>query len=141
VLLLDGRLTFESSHDHERHKSAQVREMMGRIRAIADANLDPPSEGTDSRSRRTWVTILSVNTHDGRTITERIDTPRGTHENPISWDELTGKAFMALSHVLPTERIEDLVRWVRGVDTAASARELRPFLEAPAAAGRSRGSR
>ena len=134
VLLLDGQVTFESSHDYERQRSAQVRELMGRIRAIADPSLDAPAGGTGAGSRRTWVTILSVNTRDGRTLTERVDAPRGTHENPISWDELTGKTFMVLRNVMGADRITDLVGWVRNVEAAASARELRPFLEAPRAA-------
>ena len=43
VLLLDGRITFASSHDYERHHSAPVREIMRHIRAVADTTLDPQS--------------------------------------------------------------------------------------------------
>jgi 2-methylcitrate dehydratase PrpD len=131
VLLIDGQVTFKSSHDYERLQSSPVRELMGRIRAIADPILDAPPDGTGAGTRRTWVTILSVNTRDGRRLTERVDTPRGTHENPISWDELTAKTFMVLRDVMSADRITDLVRWVRGIEGATSARELRPFLETP----------
>ena len=82
------------------------------------------------KSRRTWRAIVTVSTHDGRKVTERVDAPRGTHENPISWDELSAKTFMVLDKVMPSDRIEALVRWVRNVETAVSARELRPFMQA-----------
>jgi hypothetical protein len=65
-----------------------------------------------------------------------VDTPRGTHENPISWIELSNKTSMVLRNVMGPDQITDLVRWVRGVETAVSARELRPFLEAPGEAAR-----
>jgi 2-methylcitrate dehydratase PrpD len=132
ILLLDGRITFQSSHDYERHHAAEVRELMGRIRAVPDSTLDVAKDA-DVRSRRLWRAIVVVKTCDGRTLTERVDAPRGTHDNPMSWDELTAKARMALESVMDSDRIEALVRWVRGVETARSARELRPFLESVAA--------
>jgi 2-methylcitrate dehydratase PrpD len=131
VLLFDGRITFESSHDYERHQSDQVvREMMGRIRAVADLTLDV---AVGDAKVRTWRAIVVVHTRDGRTITERVETPRGTHENPMTWGDLSAKAYMVLDKVMPRDRIEDLVQWVKNVETASSARELRPFLETPEA--------
>jgi 2-methylcitrate dehydratase PrpD len=138
VLLLDGRITFASSHDYERYQSAPVRDIMARIRAVPDATLDVAIDDTNLRSRRTWRAIVAVNTRDGQTMRERVDTPRGTHENPMSWDDLTTKAFMVLEDVMSSDRIEDLVRWVRNVETAASARELRRFMETPRSSARPR---
>jgi 2-methylcitrate dehydratase PrpD len=134
VLLLDGTITFESSHDYERHRSDQaVHEMMRRIQAVADPSLDVAVGDTNLKSRRTWRGIVVVHLRDGRTLTERVDTPRGTHENPMSWEELAAKAYMVLDKVMPRSRIEDLLGWVKTVETASSARELRPFLESPVA--------
>jgi 2-methylcitrate dehydratase PrpD len=130
VLLFDGRITFESSHDYERHRSDQVREMMHRIKAVADPTLDVAADDSNVQSRRTWRAVVVVNTRDGKTITERVDTPRGTHENPMTWEEVSAKAFMVLDKVMPRDRIEALVRWVRNVETARSARELRAFFGA-----------
>jgi 2-methylcitrate dehydratase PrpD len=130
VLLLDGEITFASSHDYHRLNSPPVREMMSRVRVIADPTLDVQDE-FDLASRRTRHAIVTVTTRDGRELTERVDACRGDHTNPMSWDELTAKAQMALLDVMPKGHIDDLVQWVHGMETAGSVRELRPFLEAP----------
>jgi 2-methylcitrate dehydratase PrpD len=130
VLLLDGRITFQNSHDYERHGSTTVRELMRRIHAVPDPTLDA-ADGPDLATRRTWRANVTLVTRDGRRFTERVDKCRGTADNPMSWDEVASKAHMALTDVMPKNQIDDLVQWVLNVDSAASARELRPFLEAP----------
>lgn len=130
VLLIDGRITFASSHDYQRCQTAgSTRELMGRIKAVADPILDVPSDA-DVSKRRTWCAIVTVTTHAGNTLTRRVDTPRGTHENPLSWDQLISKTAAVLDQVLPPERIDALVAWVRGIEFVESTRELRPIMDA-----------
>ncbi len=134
VLLLDGELTFRSAHDYERHRSTPVREVMSRVHLVADPSLDVTEE-FDASKRRTRRAVVTVRCTDGRVLVERVDPCRGAHDNPMSWDELAGKAHMALAAVMPAGQVDDLVGWVRAADGSVSARELRPFLEAPGAAG------
>ncbi|GAA5194089.1 MmgE/PrpD family protein [Arthrobacter gyeryongensis] len=124
VLLLDGEVTFENSHDYVRHESAEVRAIMDRIRVVADAQLEPPSDS----AARTWRGMVTVTTKDRRVFSERVDACRGSHENPMSWDELAAKAHMALKGIMPAGQIDDLTQWTRESDSAGSCRELRPFL-------------
>ena len=128
VLLLDGRLTFQNSHDYERHDSAEVRQIMSRIRAVPDSSLDVVDE-SDHSSRRTWRAVVIVVTRDGRTLTERVDVCRGDHENPMSWEELTAKTHMVLAAVMPRTQVDELVQRVWTIEDAVSTREFRPFLE------------
>ena len=128
VLLLDGQISFASAHDYNRCRSAAAREVMRRIRAVPDSTLDA-APGADPASRRVWRASVVVRTMDGRSLIERVDTPRGTFENPISWEELQAKASATLDGVLSDRLIEDLVSWVRGVEMASSVRELRRFMD------------
>jgi 2-methylcitrate dehydratase PrpD len=124
VLLLDGEVSFEASHDYLRHKSPEVRAIMGRITVLPDEEMEPHADS----SARTWRGMVTVITRDGRTLSERVDACRGSNENPLSWDELTNKARMALRGLMPTAQIDDLTQWIRSCDSADSCRDLRPFL-------------
>jgi 2-methylcitrate dehydratase PrpD len=129
ILLLEGHITFENSHDYERLNSERVKEVMQRVRVIADPELVPSDEYIAANGR-TWRAIVTVETTDGRILTERVDACRGTHNNPISWDRLATKAHMALLGTMPEGQIDDLIKWVQDVDTATDSRDLRKFLAA-----------
>ncbi|MCH6470748.1 MmgE/PrpD family protein [Sinomonas terrae] len=129
ILLLEGRITFENSHDYERFESPEAAEIMRRVRLIGDPELDLSDEYIAANGR-TWRAIVTVETTDGRVLTERVDACRGAHNNPISWGRLADKAHMALQGVMPGGQVDDLIKWVQDVETATSSREIRAFLSA-----------
>lgn len=129
ILLLEGEITFENSHDYDRFTSDHVQTFMNHVRLIADPELDVTDEYVATHGR-TWRAIVTVKTRDGRSLSERVDACRGTHKNPISWDRLTMKAHMALLGTMPETHVRDLIKWVQEIEVAPSARELRTFLAA-----------
>lgn len=133
VLLLDGAITFENSHDYERHRSEDTRAVMARIRMVPDTELDIP-DVADPETRRTRRAIVTVRTLDGRTLTERVDNCLGSRGNPMSWKEVADKAHSVLDGVMGTDVVDDLVVRVRSFEKVCSARDLRRFFELPASA-------
>ena len=133
VMLSDGRITFASAHDYERHRSEEAQRLMARIHLVPDAALDPPDEA-DTANRRTRIATVTVTTKDGRTYSEHVDAPRGSRHNPMSWERLVGKAHGVLDGVMPAAMVDDLAEVVTGIEQLGSARDLRRFLEAPSPA-------
>ncbi|WP_311215000.1 MULTISPECIES: MmgE/PrpD family protein [unclassified Arthrobacter] len=127
ILLLEGQITFENSHDYGRFESRPVQELMRKIKLVPDPDLDVTDEYVATNGR-TWRAAVKVRTKDGRDLSERVDACLGTHRNPISWERLAAKAHMALLGAMSEGKIDDLIKWVQDVDTATSARDLRAFL-------------
>lgn len=126
ILLIDGEITFASSHDYARHQHPDVRGVMSRIRAIPDREMEPAPDS----ATRTWRGAVTVLTTDGRQFTERVDACRGSFENPLTWQELNSKAHMALAGVLTPNQVDDLTDWTESCDIGKKTRELRRFLSA-----------
>ena len=61
--------------------SPEVKEMMTRVRCVANPELDKEFPAK-------YTCITTIETNDGRTFNMRVDYPKGEPENPISWDEL-----------------------------------------------------
>ena len=108
VMLLDGGLTFASSHDVARRRDPAVQ---GLAR--------PPRQG-----------IVEVTTRDGRKLAHRTCAVRGTADNPMSRDEVEPKALDLLAPVLGGERARRLIDQIWRIEQVDQLRELRPLLEA-----------
>ncbi|MEC3853126.1 MmgE/PrpD family protein [Paenarthrobacter ureafaciens] len=129
VLLIDGEITFQNSHDYDRFNSREIREFMDRVRLVADPSLDVTDEFVADNGR-TWRAAVVVEMKDGRTLREQVDACWGTHKKPMTWHRLTGKAHMALRGTMVDEQIDALIEWVQSVESAESTREVRRFLSA-----------
>ena len=122
VMLLDGGLSFASSHDVARMRAPAVLDLKRRMTLVADRELSA------ARPRRQG--IVEVTTRDGRTLSHRTRAVRGTADNPMSRDEVETKALDLLAPVLGNMRARDLVKRVWAIERVADVRELRPLLEA-----------
>ena len=120
VMLLDGGLSFASSHDHTRMGDPAVRDLKARITLVPEAFL--------TRARPERQAIVEITLRDGRCVEHRTHTVRGTPENPMEEDEVDAKALDILAPVLGGERAQALVAAVRSLETLDSARDLRPLL-------------
>ena len=66
---------------------------------------------------------------DGRKVTERVETVRGTAGNPMTRDELIGKARDLIVPVLGTAKFDRLVEKIFALETVKNVTELRPLLQ------------
>jgi 2-methylcitrate dehydratase PrpD len=118
VMLLDGRVGFESSHDYGRMKAPDIAALSSRISVVADTEL-PRREGA-----------VNLTTADGRELGHHVAHVLGTTANPMSRDEVADKALDLITPVLGAGRAAELVEVVWGLDALADLRDLAPLIEA-----------
>jgi 2-methylcitrate dehydratase PrpD len=118
VLMIDGTLTFASTHDYERMKDARVRALRRRIRMVADPSLP----------RRAGVIELE-SPKAGKLAHETVHV-RGTAQNPMTEDEVAAKARDLIAPILGADRTEALIGRVLALESVADLRDLRSLTRA-----------
>ena len=118
LLVLDGGLTFLSSHDYGRMEDAEVLAFRQRIELVADADLP----------RR--QPVVEIDTTGGQSFSHRTMAVRGTPENPMTPHEVEAKADDLMAPVLGAARSAELIAMIRDIGALGDARELRPLLTA-----------
>jgi 2-methylcitrate dehydratase PrpD len=121
ILMLDGGLTFASTHDYARMADPAVRDLRTRIRLEADPNL-PRRAGA--------VELTSVRTGTVRHETAHV---RGTAANPMTEAEVAAKARDLMAPVLGPRRAARLIDRLLALETVADIRDLRPLTRPRAA--------
>ncbi|MEQ9606728.1 MAG: hypothetical protein RLN99_03585 [Kiloniellaceae bacterium] len=122
LALVDGGLTFASTHDHERMQDPTVLAVRRRIEAI------PSAELTAARPAR--QAIIEIDCADGRSLKHRTRAVLGTPDNPMTADQVEEKARDLMAPVLGARQTEDLIAALRDIETLDDLRQLRPLLQA-----------
>ena len=121
-MLIDGIVTFESSHDEARMRDSQVGALRKKVTLIGDPELQkllPSRQG-----------IITITLKDGRTLRHHTQAVRGTAQNPMTRAEVDEKCFHLLAPVLGKSRARKLVDRVWDLETVKDVRTLRPLLRA-----------
>ncbi|MEZ5933456.1 MAG: MmgE/PrpD family protein [Alphaproteobacteria bacterium] len=119
LALVDGGVTFASSHERSRMQDPAVLAVRKKIEAI------PSPELTVARPAR--QAIIEVDTVDGRSLRHHTRAVLGTPDNPMSEAEVEAKARDLIEPVLGEERADALIAAVRGIETVDNVTELRPL--------------
>jgi 2-methylcitrate dehydratase PrpD len=119
VMLLDGRVTFASSHDTRRMKDRKVLDMRKRIEYLGSAEL------TRAGGRQA---IVEIWTRDGRELRHHTPVVAGAWERPLSRQEVDDKCHDLIADVTGARRARQLLDWVWTLDKVADVSELRPLL-------------
>jgi 2-methylcitrate dehydratase PrpD len=120
VTLVDGALSFESSHSYERMQDPRVRAVQARVELVADRSLMDPAA---PRSGRVEVTL-----RDGRTVNHFTRHAPGTRENPLDSAAVADKARALVLPVAGAARTGAIIDRVNALDTLARVRELTRLL-------------
>jgi len=118
IMLLDGTVTFASSHDDARMSDPRVAALRQRIELIGDPE----------RERRTAE--VAIRLKDGKLLTATQEAVRGTPDNPMGHDEVDAKAFDLMAPILGKDRGRRLIDMIWSIETLSNARALRPLLTA-----------
>ena len=116
IMLLDGTVTFASSHDEARMDDPAVKSMRDRIELIAQSD----------RERRTAE--VEIRLTDGGSLTETQDAVRGTPDNPMERAEVDRKANDLMAPILGADRSRALIDQIWSIETLDNARALQPLL-------------
>jgi 2-methylcitrate dehydratase PrpD len=120
VMLLDGTVTFKSSHDEKRMRHPKVLELRKRIVLQGD---DALTRAMPSRQGMVEITLRG-----GRTLRHHTSAVRGTAENPMSRAEVDAKSYDLIAPIAGTARARKLCDAVWNLEKLRDVRKLRPLL-------------
>jgi 2-methylcitrate dehydratase PrpD len=126
LLLVDGRLGFESGHDLPRMHDPQIMALGDRISIDAQPG--------DEWVRHPRQAIVSVRLRSGAELVHHTRHVRGTPADPMTRAEVEAKARDLMAPVLGSARTEQLIERLALLEAVADVTELRPLLCASAAA-------
>jgi 2-methylcitrate dehydratase PrpD len=122
LMLLDGTVSFRSSHDAARMRRPEVLALRRRIELRGDEALSrvmPRREG-----------IVEIRLADGRELTHHTRAVRGTPANPMTRPEVEAKALDLAGPVVGGRRAAKLCAAIRGLEKIRDVRALRTLLRA-----------
>jgi 2-methylcitrate dehydratase PrpD len=122
VMLIDGRVTFVSSHDEKRMGDRRVLALRSRIELRGD---DALSAAMPSRQG-----IVEVSLRDGRKLKHHTRAVRGTAENPMTRAEVAEKSFALTAPIIGKARARKLCDAVWNLEKVRDLRTLRPLFRA-----------
>jgi 2-methylcitrate dehydratase PrpD len=122
VMLIDGKVTFASSHDEKRMRDREVLALRSRIELRGD---DALSAAMPSRQG-----IVEVILRDGRKLRHHTKAVRGSAENPMTRAEVDEKSYDLMAQVIGPARARELCDAVWKIEKVQDVRGLRPLLRA-----------
>lgn len=118
--LVDGQFSFAMAHDDERMRNDQaIQHLVGAM------TLEPDDELAMTRQAK-----LRLRTKSGDEYRQHVREVRGTVEDPMTSEEVEGKAAEISEPVLGAERSRELIRAVQSIEQVEDVTELRHLLEA-----------
>jgi 2-methylcitrate dehydratase PrpD len=121
VMLVDKTVTFRSAHDTPRMKDPAVLRQRAKVQLVHDEELE--------RLMPRREAIVEVTLNDSKQVSERVGNVRGTAENPMSREDIIGKARDLLAPVLGNATCQKLIDRVFAIESVKSVVELRPLLQ------------
>jgi len=117
MLLVDGKLTFDSIHDQTRMGDAEVLALRRKVTVIQSQEL------AQARPRR--QAIVNISTRDGRVLSHRTFAVRGTADNPMTATEVEAKALDLIDSVAGMRKAKGIVSAIRNIEGVGDVTELR----------------
>src|SRR6266481_7626991 len=122
IMLIDGNVTFASSHDQKRMRDRKVLALRARIELRGD---DALSAAIPSRQG-----IVEISLRNGRQFRHHTKAVRGTAENPMTRPEVDEKGYDLMAPVIGKTRARKLCDAVWKLEKIRDLRGLRPLLRA-----------
>ncbi len=122
VMLIDGIVTFESTHDEARMHNKRVLDLRRRITLLGDDTLTaamPSRQG-----------IVEIKLKDGRELRNHVKAVRGTADNPMTRAEVDEKCDHLMAPILGRARARKLCDAVWSIEKISSVTQLRTLLKA-----------
>ncbi|MEO7726889.1 MAG: MmgE/PrpD family protein, partial [Burkholderiales bacterium] len=118
LMLLDGDITFASSHDARRVRDPAVLKLRQRIALKGSAALGKTS---------TTQAIVEITTRTGARLLHHTKAVRGSATNPMTRDDVAGKARGLLAPSLGARRAKQLIDTVWNIEAVDDMRQLHPL--------------
>ena len=122
IMLIDGIVTFDSSHDEKRMKDRKVLDVRSRVELYGDDAL--------TRAMPSRQGILELTLRNGEVLRHHVKAVRGTADNPMTRAEVDEKCYHLLAPILGAKRARLLCDTVWTIEDVPNLRELRSLLRA-----------
>jgi 2-methylcitrate dehydratase PrpD len=126
VMLKDKTITFQAAHDKGRMQDPAILKLRSKVKLISDEEFE--------RRLPRWEATVELILSDGTLLTQHVDAPRGTVENPMTREEVAAKAHSLMEPVLGVAACNRLIQKVLGLEETKDIRELRPLISAKGSA-------
>jgi 2-methylcitrate dehydratase PrpD len=120
LMLVDGKVTFQSSHDQKRMRDRAVRALRRRIELRGDDGLTaalPSREG-----------IVEITLRDGRKLSHHTKAVRGAANNPMTRAEVNEKGYDLIAPVIGKLKARKLCDAIWQLEKLSDVRSLRPLV-------------
>jgi 2-methylcitrate dehydratase PrpD len=121
VMILDGTVSFKSSHDEKRMKDPRVLVVRRKITLVGDEEL--------TRAMPSRQGIVEVFLRGERKLRHHTQAVRGTAENPMTRAEVDAKGYDLMAPVLGRDRARKLCDAIWSLDRLKDVRKLRTLLK------------
>jgi len=121
VMILDGTVSFKSSHDEKRMMDAKVLALRKKIELLGDDAL--------TRAMPSRQGIVEVFLRGERKLRHHMQAVRGTAENPMTRAEVDAKGYDLMAPVLGRDRARKLCDAIWNLDRLKDVRNLRTLLK------------
>ena len=121
VMLVDKTVSFKTAHDEARMKDPAILKERAKVTLVHDEALE--------KLMPKRVAIVELTMNDGKTLSERVETVRGTSSNPMTRDEMIEKARDLIVPVLGADKFQKLTAAIFGLENVKNVLELRPLLQ------------
>lgn len=122
VMLIDGIVTFKSSHDEKRMKDKKVLDLRKRITLFGD---DALTAALPSRQG-----ILELKLKSGKTLHKHVKAVLGTAQNPMTRAQVDEKCYHLMAPILGAARSRKLCDAVWNIEKVGNITKLRSLLTA-----------
>lgn len=122
LMLVDGGLTFQTSHDYERMSEPAVLAVRRRIEVVPSAELTAAVPARQA--------IIEIETTRGARLSHRTRAVRGTPENPMDRADVEAKTLDLATPVIGEARARQLVAAIWDLEKLGAVASLRPVLQA-----------
>jgi len=122
VMLKDKTVSFQAAHDKGRMQDPAILELRSRVKIVPDEELE--------RRLPRWEATVELVLNNGTVLTQHVEAPRGTVENPMTRDEVAAKARGLMEPVLGVAVCNSLIERVLSLEKTKDIRELRPLMSA-----------
>jgi len=120
VMLKDKTVSFQAAHDKERMQDPAILALRSRVNLISDEEFE--------RRMPRWEATVEIVLQDGTLLTQHVEDPRGTVENPMTRDEVAAKARGLMEPVLGMAVCDRLIERIFALEETKNIRELRPLI-------------
>jgi len=107
----------------DRRNEPEIKRLSENMRLIGDETLDRTYPDQ-------YESIVTLSTKDGRTLSKYNSWAKGTHQNPITLDELKDKFYRLSTTRIPHSRAKQIEEWIDRADEQQEVQTLVELLKA-----------